>query len=309
MNDLALITQKTSSLPHMDRIKAIVLDSVPSEHTKRAYGQALDGFLGWYQAEDPGELSKATVNRYRAKLETDGLSPASVSKHLSAIRKLVSEAADNGLISPALAESIKKVKGAKRQGVRLGNWLSHEQAQELLDLPDTKKLKGQRDQAILAILLGAGLRRGEAACLTTDHFGQREGRWVIVDLMGKHGRVRSVPIANWVKAAVDRWLAAAGITSDRIFRPVNKSGKVRRDSMTDQAIYDVLAGYALLLGVKVAPHDMRRTFAQLARRAHSDIEQIQSSLGHASILTTQKYLGTRQDLTDAPSDRIKLRIH
>jgi integrase/recombinase XerD len=129
------------------------------------------------------------------------------------------------------------------------------------------------------------------------------------DLKGKHGRVRSVPIANWVKAAVEHWIAAAGITSGRIFRPIDKAGQIRGDSISDQAIYNTLVEYALLLGLKLAPHDMRRTFAQLARKSHAGIEQIQMTLGHASIQTTERYLGTSQDLQDAPSDRVKLRIH
>jgi len=309
MSALALVPLNSPPRSGLDRIKAIVLDSVPSEHTKRAYGQTLDGFLCWFQAQPLGELTKAAVNTYRTKLETDGLSPASVSKHLSAIRKLVSEAADNGLIPSSLAESIRRVKGAKRQGVRLGNWLNQEQAQELLDCPDTKTLKGKRDQAMLAVLLGAGLRRGEVASLTVEHFGQREGRWVICDLLGKHGRVRSVPIAGWIKAAADRWIEAAGIETGRIFRPINKSGRVCGDSVSDQCIYNTLLEYASGLGVKLAPHDMRRTFAQLARRGRSPIEQIQMTLGHASIQTTERYLGTSQDLHDAPSDKVTLRIH
>ena len=113
-------------------------------------------------------------------------------------------------LSAAAAEAIHRVKGTKRQGVRLGNWLSADQAQDLLNLPDTKTLKGKRDQALLAILLGAGLRRTEVADLTIGHFQQKDGRRVIVDIIGKHGRVRSVPIAAWVKSAVDFWTEAAG---------------------------------------------------------------------------------------------------
>jgi integrase/recombinase XerD len=78
--------------------------------------------------------------------------------------------------------------------------------------------------------------------------------------------------------------------------------------MTDQAIYNTLAAYAAPLGVKFAPHDMRRTFAQLARQGNASLEQIQLTLGHASAQTTERYLGTRQDLRDSPSDRVALKI-
>lgn len=248
------------------------------------------------------------MNAYRSHLEERGLAPSTVAKALAAIRKLAEELVDIQQLDAAAAEAIRRVKGTKRQGVRLGNWLSADQAQDLLNLPDTQTLKGKRDQALLAILLGAGLRRTEAADLTIGHFQQREGRWVIVDIIGKHGRVRSVPIAAWVKGAVDIWTDAAAITEGRLFRSINKGDKVTGESVSAQSLYMVIAGYAAALNINLAPHDMRRTFAQLARKAHADIQQIQKSLGHASIQTTEKYLGTAQDLTDAPSDRIKLRI-
>jgi site-specific recombinase XerD len=227
---------------------------------------------------------------------------------MAAIRKLATEAADNGWIAADAAAGISRVRGAKRHGVRLGNWLSQNQAQTLLDAPDVATVKGARDKAILAVMLGAGLRRSEVADLTVEHLQQREGRWVIVDLIGKHGRVRSIPIASWVKAAVDRWLVAASISAGRVFRAVNKGGRVTGEGMTPQAAYNLVVQYAAHLGVKLAPHDMRRTFAQLARKADASLEQIQLTLGHASVQTTERYLGTRQDLADSPSDRIGLRI-
>ena len=105
--------------------------------------------------------------------------------------------------------------------------------------------------------------------------------------------------------------AARYALADTLIPPSSGSvpGRLRGDSISDQAIYNTLVEYALLLGVKLAPHDMRRTFAQLARKSHAGIDQIQMTLGHASIQTTEKYLGTSQDLQDAPSDRVKLRIH
>src|SRR5580693_8192672 len=103
---------------------------------------------------------------------------------MSAIRKLAAEAADNGLIAPELAAGIARVKSAKSVGIRMGNWLSVRQAQSLLNAPDITTLKGQRDRAMLAVLLGCGLRRSEVAALTFSHLQQRDGRWCIVDLKG-----------------------------------------------------------------------------------------------------------------------------
>jgi site-specific recombinase XerD len=92
-----------------------------------------------------------------------------------------------------LAAGIRRVKGVKKLGVRLGNWLTADEARRLLALPQSDSLKGKRDRAILAILLGCGLRRRELADLTISHLQRREEHWAIVDLIGKGGHVRTVP--------------------------------------------------------------------------------------------------------------------
>jgi site-specific recombinase XerD len=140
---------------------------------------------------------------------------------------LAVEAADNGLLAPELANGIARVKGVASKGVRLGNWLSIRQAQALLNAPDASITKGLRDRAILAILLGCGLRRSEVAALTMGHIQQRDGRWCIIDLRGKHGRVRTVPMANWVKVAMDAWAVRAGVEDGHVFRSVNRGDQVQ----------------------------------------------------------------------------------
>jgi integrase len=155
-------------------------------------------------------------------------------------------------------------------------------------------------------LLGAGIRRSEAAALTFAHIQQREGRWAIVDLVGKHGRVRTVPMPGWSKAKLDSWSTAGGLDSGFVFRPIDKGGRIASRAMTPQSIYDIVKKYAQRAGLQIAPHDMRRSFARLARKGHAALEQIQLSLGHASVTTTELYLGARQDLSDAPCDHLGL---
>ena len=230
--------------PDRSTIRALVVDAVSSPKSKALYGHAVDDFLGWYTATRPGPLSKAVVNAWRVELERRGLAASSINVRLAAIRKLASEATDNGLLAPEVAAGVLRVKGAKTLGARLGNWLAVQQAQALLSAPEPTTLKGRRDQAMLAAMLGAGLRRSEVAALTVEHLQQREGRWVVVDLVGKHGRVRSVPIASWIKASIDRWTTAASIATGPLFRPVNKGNKVGTSGMTAQAVYNVLVGYA-----------------------------------------------------------------
>src|ERR1017187_156056 len=211
----------------VERLKGLVLDSVHSLESKRAYGRGLDRFLDWFQSERPNNrFTKATVQRYRAHLVESGLSFSTVNLTMTEIRRLSVKAADNGLIKSQLASGIGRVKGIKREGVRTGNWLTVRQAETLINTPDTATLKGKRDRALLAVMIGCGLRREETALLSVEHIQQRDARWVIVDMRGKGGRVRTVPMPSWTKAAIDEWMAAAGFTSGRVFRPVNKGDKL-----------------------------------------------------------------------------------
>jgi integrase len=236
------------------------------------------------------------------------LAPVSINLRITAVRKLAAEAADNGLLAPELAAGIARVKSAKSMGVRTGNWLSLKQAQALLNAPDITTTKGLRDRAIIAVLLGCGLRRSEVAALTMGHIQQRDGRWCIVDLLGKHGRVRTVPMPVWVKVAIDAWTGPAGVTSGHVFRPVNRADQVAGEVLSEKVVWQMLRPYAEAAGVPgLAPHDCRRTAAKLCRAAGGELEQIQLLLGHASVQTTERYLGTKQDLVHAPNDGIKLR--
>jgi integrase len=153
------------------------------------------------------------------------------------------------------------------------------------------------------------LRRSEVAALTFAHLQQRDGRWCIVDLVGKHARVRTAPMPNWVKAAIDAWTTMAGLTEDHVFRPVLGGDRVASNRLGEKVVWQMLREYAAEMGIPgIAPHDLRRTCAKLCRAAGGELEQIQLLLGHASVQTTERYLGTKQDLVHAPNDAIKLRV-
>ena len=306
MHDLIAVEK----IAQWEKLKALVLDSVSSPITRRVYSMALDEFLAWFKQEPrPGGFCKATVSAWRASLEARGLGSSSIIIRMSAVRKLAAEAADNGLLAPELAAGISRVKSVKSTGIRVGNWLSLKQAQALLSAPDIATVKGLRDRAILAVLLGCGLRRSEVAALTFDHVQQRDGRWCIVDLKGKHGRVRTMPMPTWVKVAIDTWASAAGLADGYQFRPVNRADRVAGERLGEKVVWQMLQVHAAAVGVPgIAPHDLRRTCAKLCRAAGGELEQIQLLLGHASVQTTERYLGTKQDLVHAPNDAIKLRV-
>jgi site-specific recombinase XerD len=174
MNELVVADKATE----WRRLKALVLDSISSPITKRVYNLGLDEFIEWYMQEPRPGFNKATVAAWRVALEERKLGPISINVRLTAVRKLAVEAADNGLLAPALAAGIARIKGVRAQGVRTGNWLSLSQAQALLTAPDTATTKGLRDRAILAVLLGCGLRRSEVAALTIEP--HTATRWPLV---------------------------------------------------------------------------------------------------------------------------------
>src|SRR5215813_3469215 len=222
------------------RLKSLVLDSVSSPITKRVYNLGLDEFIAWYTAAPrPAGFTKATVMAWRVALETRGLGPISINVRITAVRKLAVEAADNGLLAPELASGIARIKGVRSHGIRVGNWLSLQQAQTLLNTPDVRTKKGLRDRAMFAVLLGCGLRRSELAALTMRHVQQRDGRWCIVDLVGKHGRVRTVPMPAWTKVATDAWTSSAGVTEGNVFRTVDRGGNVKAAALNEKCVWQL----------------------------------------------------------------------
>jgi site-specific recombinase XerC len=140
---------------------------------------------GLVQACAAARLTKATVSAWRVSLQARGLGSSSIIIRMSAIRKLAVEAADNGLLAPELAAGIVRVKSVKSTGIRVGNWLSLRQAQALLSAPDIATMKGLRDRAILAVLLGCGLRRSN---VPNPAVAAREGS---VTEVPSHGAVLS----------------------------------------------------------------------------------------------------------------------
>jgi integrase len=170
-------------------------------------------------------------------------------------------------------------------------------------------LREQRNRAMLAMLVGCGLRRGELLALTVEAIQQREEHWVIANVNGKAGHIRTVPIPSWVKAMIDRWTASAGITGGRVFRAINKVGRVWGDGMTPKVIWEVVRKAAHRASIdKLAPHDLRRTCARLCYLAGGELDQIQFLLGHVSIQTTERYLGCKQKLRCAVNDTLAIEL-
>jgi integrase len=145
--------------------------------------------------------------------------------------------------------------------------------------------------------------------LRVEHIQPREEHWVIADLVGKGGHIRTIPVPDWVKAAIDAWIIAAGITTGTLFRSINKAGRIWGSGFSPKVIWGVVNEKAKDCEIPfLAPDDLRRTCACLCHQAGGESEQIQFLLGHVSVQTTERYLGCKQRFRSAVNDRIGLEL-
>jgi site-specific recombinase XerC len=235
--------KRVLAIPDLEHAKTAVLNSLTSASGQRTYDHAIRGFVTWYCSEPRLAFNRTVVLRYRIHLEQRGYAPATLNLRLAAVRRIAYEAADAGLLSPELAAGIRRVKGVRRIGVRLGNWLTLEQGRRLLEYQVPSTPRDLRDHAMVAMLIGCGLRRAELLALRLESIQQREEHWVIADLVGKAGHMRTVPIPT-VKTAVDAWTAAAAITDGPVFRAINKAGRVWGHGMSPKVLWDVVRAAA-----------------------------------------------------------------
>ena len=266
-------------LPDLDYSKSAVLNSLPSLNSRRSYEHAIRDFIDWYCSEPRLAFNKTVVTRYRIALEQRRYAPSTINLRLAAVRRLAYEASDCGLLSPDLAAGIRRVKGAKRLGVRVGNWLTAEQGKKLLAMHSGKQLRDLRNHAVLSMLLGCGLRRAELVAVKIEDFELREERWVLADLIGKGRHMRTIPVPGWVKLAVDVWTDAAELQNGSLFRAIGKTGRIQGSGFTAKVIWSIVRDAASSCGIGViAPHDLRRTRARLCHQAGGELEQINSCL-------------------------------
>jgi integrase len=289
--------------PAILRLMEGVERSLTSENSRRSYRTSLLQFFAWCRTNTgSASFSRLAVLQYKDALiggvrETpEGskrlFSSATVNLRLAAVRALAQEAADQGLLDQAEAAAICRVRGERISGSRMGMWISKEELDRILLSPDRSTLRGIRDYALLAVLFSTGIRRRELVSLSVSTIQQRDGQWGLIDIRGKGLKVRSVSLPLWVKDAVFDWLEATKLVQGALFRSISRHGLLGTGNMSDESVKLLLTKYALandLGGFR--PHDARRTCARLCRAADASLEDIQEMLGHASIQTTERYLG------------------
>ena len=299
---LSVTSEALPESSRFDELRLAVLNGVTAKNTKRNYALAMDE-LAAFCTERQQPISRTLLLAFREAMLERKLGASTINVKLSAVRKLVGEARRAGGISGEEAAQMTDVPNIPQRGARLGNWLTKEQARALLAVPDRSTLKGKRDYVILALLTGCALRRNELAELDVGTIQLREGRWVLADLEGKGRRVRTVAVPIWIKQAINVWMTAAAVEEGRLLRSIRKGGKKIGEGLSDWAIWSVVEQAAKQIGIEqFGAHDLRRTCAKLCRKAGGDLEQIKFLLGHSSIQTTERYLGSEQDIAIAVND-------
>lgn len=301
MNVNALSTQ-TDALIHAS------VCSLPSKLSRSTYTRRLRAFLDWLHKYSV-PFDHLYVNRYLSDLHDSGASAGTLNQILAAVKKLAETSAATGAITSDVALQIREIRAMKSSGARTGNWLTVEQARQLLG-DDDGTIKGRRDRTVIALLLGCGLRRAEAAQLRTNQFQVRDSRTLIVDLIGKGKKIRTVPIPAWAMEIVRVWVVETSLTARAkdgnyaVLRSINEDGSIN-GSLSASGIWRIVVERARAVGIqRLAPHDLRRTFAKLCRKGGAEIDQIQIALGHSSVKTTERYLNTALDLEHPACDKL-----
>lgn len=291
-NEIAIIDQR-------EQLLSLVTDG-KAPATQVAYRHAILTFIAWAKLNGAG-FDRASVKCYIQALLDQDYAPATINLQLTAIRQLAKELRYMAIIDPNTADSIMQIDGVEHSGRRLGHWLSNDQVAAIKSVPNRKTVRGTQEYLVLALLLGCALRRSEAANLAVEQIVSMSDVWILKDIKGKKGRIRSVPISSWVLRAIMDWQFMSKIVSGPLLRGVSRGGGIlsgngKGPGITPQAIYYIVKKLAKEIDLPdLGPHSLRRTWARAAYKEGNPLDQIKYILGHASIMTTEIYLGL-QDL-------------
>jgi integrase/recombinase XerC len=291
-------------------VVAAYLDAtIDSPHTRRAYQRHLHAAFTWLDVPAVADLNGAQLAAYRAHLTNNSLAPASQAQALAALRAFLHWSGTMGahrLSGDVIRAALKTPRGSTRKPYQV---LSEPEGAALLGAVTTP-----RDLALLAVMLGAGLRAAEAVGLDiTDVLHEQEGGAALHVRQGKGRKDRIVPIQADVARAIRAYLAATGRHLGQggpLFRAHDRAAtKLPRGRLTTRAAGYVVARCTTAAGIdakQISPHSLRHTFAIRSLRSRHDVIAVQKLLGHASVATTQRYLDhlglaeLRQAVPDLP---------
>ena len=286
----------------------LVIASLTSEHTKRAYKRAYRDFFMYWYAQGKPLMNKRFFLLYKLYLKNKGIQESSLNQRLCAIRILAREAIDLEIWNEKVFTAFSLVKNIPQRGKKTGTWLSKEEVEELLSLPDIRHIKGKRDQAILSVLVGCGLRRAEIIVLKVEQIQKRDQYWVFENLLGKGNKTRTVTIPDWVMISLNQYLEESKLSSGYLFTRMYGFYNLSKEPLKGNAIWEIVKKYGNICELSIAPHDLRRTYAKLSYKFGAKLDQIQLNMGHESLQTTEVYLGVDLDLSESPGKYLDIRF-
>jgi len=284
--------------------------NLTSPRTRRAYQSDLEDFcqfVGLHTPEQFREVTRAHVLAWRRQFEQRGLSGATQRRKLAALSSMFDYLLErNAVVGGNPVHGVKRPKLETTEGKTPA--LADHQAKALLEAPDPTSLKGQRDRALLAVLLYHGLRREEAARLQVDDLQQRRGIQHL-QIHGKGGKLRYVPLHPVAAERLHTYLQASGHHQEHVnaplFRPLR--GPKTGLGISAEGIYALVGQYAKAVGIAVAGlgvHGLRATAATNALEHEADIAKVQAWLGHANISTTKLYDRRESRPEDSPTFKV-----
>jgi integrase/recombinase XerD len=285
--------------------------NIDNPQTRRAYQNDLTEFMAFTGIDQPEQfriVTRAHLLVWRSELEARTLSGATIRRKLAALSSLFDYLCEVNAVISNPVKGVKRPKMASQEAKT--PVIGDHQARSLLNAPDATTLQGRRDRAILSTLLYHGLRRAELCSLTVGDVQERRGVRHL-QVHGKGGKVRYVPLHPATAECIDGYLQAAGHSGDKtgaLFRSVkNNMHRNAQASITPDGVYKMLAGYAASLKIDVAgfgPHALRATAATNALNHDADIAKVQEWLGHATIATTRIYDRRKMRPEDSPTFKV-----
>lgn len=276
--DSSLAGLKQDFLRHLREVRQA------SAHTLRAYEVDLDRLsdsLGGTQAPPASAITSAGLRLHLAGMVESGLAPASLQRHLSALRSFFHFLELRGVLDRNPAAALR----APRRSRKLPRYLEEEEVQRLLTAPAADDPEEHRDRALLEILYSTGCRVSELVGLDEADLDLRRG---LARLRGKGRKERLGMLGKPAQEAVRRWLAAKTNRSlDRGPLLLNPAG----GRLTDRSVRRILRRCLLRAGITrpCSPHTLRHSFATHLLHRGADLRTVQELLGHASLGTTQIY--------------------
>lgn len=236
-----------------------------------------------------GEIKRRHVHAVIESLIRDGRSPATVNTYLAALKGVMLEAWTMKLIDTDTFQHIQKIKSIRGSRVDKGRSLTSTEISRLFYVTENDiSVKGLRDSAIIATLLGCGLRRSELVALDFQDV-EIHNKTLIIIGKGNKQRRTFMPDSTW--KYLSKWIDdVRGNYTGPLFTRIRRFDDVTLNRLSDQAIYHILHSRQQEANIApFAPHDLRRTFASIMLANGEDIVTVKDAMGHASITTTQRY--------------------